>query len=183
MILLANGSGWQTQKSYERMMLQYLLPAAIKKRRVSGLTDKKILFVLDSHYSRMSLPVIRYCKRNKISLLTIPAHSSHLTQPLDCGPNGAFKRCLASYILSECCKPEVDLFLHYLLLSSLFSLVHPPHHWNTPRADHSFPCHPQSSRRLCLTGCYFRSVEEVRTESIGFHRSPLRASSRRPASA
>ena len=28
MILLANGSGWQTQKSYERMMLQYLLPAA-----------------------------------------------------------------------------------------------------------------------------------------------------------
>ena len=106
-IVSANGSGWQTQKSYDHMMLHYLLPAAINKRRSSGLSDKKILFILDSHYSRMSLPVIRFCKRNKITLLTIPAHSSHLTQPLDCGPNGLFKRSLYSHLVSECSKPEV----------------------------------------------------------------------------
>ena len=107
MILNANGSGWQTQKSYEHMMLHYILPAAIKKRKASGLTDRKILFVLDSHISRMSVSVLQFCKKNKITILTIPAHSSYLTQPLDCGPNGAFKRSLSTHIVDECSKPEV----------------------------------------------------------------------------
>ena len=106
-LLHANGSGWQTKYSFEKIMLGDILPTAMKKRKDSGLGTKKILFVLDSHVSRMSIKLLKYCKKNRITLLTIPAHSSHLTQPLDCGPNGNFKHSLLRYTILECCRPRV----------------------------------------------------------------------------
>ena len=146
----ANGSGWQTVKSFEQMMLKDLLPAAINKRKLSGLTHSKILFILDSHISRMSLPVITYCKKHRITLLTIPAHTSHLVQPLDCGPNGLLKHSLSTNIIRECAKPEVEYESHYLIslfISLLFyylSLVSQSEDRNEDRKGHSHTSDTQS---------------------------------------
>ena len=50
------------------------------------------LLVLDGHESHQSANFQCYCKENKIVTLCMPAHSSHLLQPLDVGCFGPLKQ-------------------------------------------------------------------------------------------
>jgi hypothetical protein len=50
------------------------------------------LLILDGHESHHSADFERYCKDNKIITLCMPAHSSHLLQPLDVGCFGPLKK-------------------------------------------------------------------------------------------
>jgi hypothetical protein len=50
---------------------------------------------LDAHPSRRNPELWRECAAQTIDVLTIPAHTSHLLQPLDRGINAAFKRKLS----------------------------------------------------------------------------------------
>jgi hypothetical protein len=45
--------------------------------------DNPVLLVLDNHSSHCSLEAIDFCKTHHITLLSIPPHTSHRTQPLD----------------------------------------------------------------------------------------------------
>ena len=59
------------------------------KSRTSGAFR---LLVLDGHESHLSVDFELYCKDNKIITLCMPAHSSHLLQPLDVGCFGPLKK-------------------------------------------------------------------------------------------
>ncbi|EGU72749.1 hypothetical protein FOXB_16738 [Fusarium oxysporum f. sp. conglutinans Fo5176] len=50
------------------------------------------LLILDGHESHHSVEFGEYCKENKIISLCMPAHASHLLQPLDVGCFGPLKR-------------------------------------------------------------------------------------------
>jgi hypothetical protein len=50
------------------------------------------LLILDGHESHHSADFERYCKENKIITLCMPAHASHLLQPLDIGCFGPLKK-------------------------------------------------------------------------------------------
>jgi len=50
------------------------------------------MLVLDGHESHESAAFQEYCKANNIITLCLPAHSSHLTQPLDVGCFSVLKR-------------------------------------------------------------------------------------------
>src|ERR1700678_606934 len=50
------------------------------------------MLVLDGHESHDSADFQAYCKSNNIITLCLPAHSSHLTQPLDVGCFSVLKR-------------------------------------------------------------------------------------------
>jgi hypothetical protein len=50
------------------------------------------LLILDGHESHHSADFERYCKDNKIITLCMPAHASHLLQPLDVGCFGPLKK-------------------------------------------------------------------------------------------
>ncbi|KAH7464397.1 hypothetical protein FOMA001_g17659 [Fusarium oxysporum f. sp. matthiolae] len=50
------------------------------------------LLILDGHESHHSVEFEEYCKENKIITLCMPAHASHLLQPLDVGCFGPLKR-------------------------------------------------------------------------------------------
>ena len=76
------------------MMLQYYLPEMIRRREL--LQEKSpILLILDGHTSRLSVDGIRLCIQFNIILLILPSHTSHITQPLDCSPNGSLKNSFA----------------------------------------------------------------------------------------
>lgn len=47
--------------------------------------DKYRLLFLDGHLSHISREVIFFCEQHKIILLCLPAHSTHILQPLDVG--------------------------------------------------------------------------------------------------
>jgi hypothetical protein len=50
------------------------------------------LLILDGHESHQSINLERYCQENKIITLCMPAHASHLLQPLDVGCFGPLKK-------------------------------------------------------------------------------------------
>ncbi|KAF2174716.1 DDE-domain-containing protein, partial [Zopfia rhizophila CBS 207.26] len=60
----------------------------IKERSVSAYR----LLIINSYKSHNSLAFTEYCKENKIITLYIPAHSSHILQPLDVGCFWPLKR-------------------------------------------------------------------------------------------
>ena len=92
--VIANNSGWETDETFEHIMLNIYIPSMIQRREVINMA-KQILLILDGHGSRVSLPVILSCLRWNISILVIPAHSSSELQPLDLGVNGSFKSSFA----------------------------------------------------------------------------------------
>ena len=62
------------------------------KHSRSRTKGSKRLLVLDGHESHHSADFEHYCKENNIITLCMPAHSSHLLQPLDVGCFGPLKR-------------------------------------------------------------------------------------------
>ena len=56
------------------------------------------LLVLDGHESHHSVPFELYCKEHNIITLCMPAHSSHLLQPLDVGCFGPLKQAYSRQI-------------------------------------------------------------------------------------
>ena len=77
------------------MMSNYYLPEMVRRRELLGLTDRPILILLDGHSSRLSLPIIRLCRKLNVMMLVLPSHTSSFTQPLDRGPNGVLKQVYA----------------------------------------------------------------------------------------
>lgn len=53
------------------------------KKNVSPSKDNPVLLILDNHSSHCSIEASDFCRNNFITLLSIPLHSSHRTQPLD----------------------------------------------------------------------------------------------------
>ena len=56
------------------------------------------MLVLDGHESHVNAEFDEYCKENNIISLCLPAHSSHLTQPLDVGVFGLLKKAYSTEI-------------------------------------------------------------------------------------
>jgi hypothetical protein len=52
----------------------------------------KKLLIFDGHVSHMSLRLIELARENQVALLCLPAHSSHILQPLDVGVFSHVKR-------------------------------------------------------------------------------------------
>lgn len=46
-------------------------------------TGRPVILIMDNHDSHISLPVIRLARENDIILLGLPAHTTHILQPLD----------------------------------------------------------------------------------------------------
>lgn len=61
-------------------------------KHVRPTIDKKVLILLDNHESHLYLPVIDFCRKVGIVLLSFPPHCSHKLQPLDRSVYGPFKK-------------------------------------------------------------------------------------------
>lgn len=94
-IRICTGQSYQTRASYEKMMLDYFIPAMIERRMVMNSPSETILLLLDGHNSRVSLEVVETCIANNILIMILPAHSSSVTQPLDAKTNGVLKNIFA----------------------------------------------------------------------------------------
>ena len=57
-----------------------------------------MLLIIDGHESHKSLAFQDFCKENKIITLCMPAHSSHILQPLDVGCFAPLKRAYSKEI-------------------------------------------------------------------------------------
>lgn len=54
------------------------------KKHTSPTEENPVFLILDNHVSHASRQAITYAKDNNLHLISLPPHSSHKTQPLDC---------------------------------------------------------------------------------------------------
>jgi len=55
-------------------------------------TNNKILLLLDGYRSHIAMDIADWVKSNNIVLFILPAHTSHLLQPVDVACYGPFQR-------------------------------------------------------------------------------------------
>ena len=80
-------NGWTTDKIGLRWLQKVFIPTT-----TSHMTGKYRLLVLDGHGSHLTPQFDQICSENDIILICMPAHSSHLLQPLDVGCFSPLKR-------------------------------------------------------------------------------------------
>jgi hypothetical protein len=60
--------------------------------------ERPVLLLLDNHNSHLSIAAFDYCKKNAVTFLAFPPHSSHKLQPLDRSVSGPLK----TYVIRAC---------------------------------------------------------------------------------
>lgn len=79
-------SGWSNSEVFRFYLENHFL------KFVPSHTDQKILLLLDGHKSHVSVGLVEWAKTQGIILYVLPAHTSHLLQPLDVACYGPFQR-------------------------------------------------------------------------------------------
>jgi hypothetical protein len=80
------------------------------------------LLILDGHESHHSVEFEEYCKENKIITLCMPAHASHLLQPLDLGCFGPLKKAYGREI-----ERLIRCFITHITKTEFFPAFHVAH--------------------------------------------------------
>ena len=80
-------NSWTTDDIGLRWLEKHFIPATVRRTR-----GKYLLLILDGHGSHLTAQFDRICTENAIIPLCMPAHSSHLLQPLDVGCFAVLKR-------------------------------------------------------------------------------------------
>ena len=84
----ATTNGYITKSKFHEYAIRFVL---FLKR--NGLLDRTHLLIIDSHKSHVyNYPFLQYMLSNNIQVMAIPAHCSHIVQPLDNVPFACFKR-------------------------------------------------------------------------------------------
>ncbi|XP_055922503.1 uncharacterized protein LOC129953377 [Eupeodes corollae] len=93
---LATPSGWMNSELFPEVMRHFIQHSCSSKENPS-------LLLLDNHESHLSIESLELAKTNGVTMLTLPPHSSHKTQPLDVGLFKPFKciynACMDSWMM------------------------------------------------------------------------------------
>lgn len=91
-------NGWTTNEISLRWLQKLFIP--FTNSRVRG---RYRLLILDGHGSHLTPQFDRICAENNIIPLCMPAHSSHLLQPLDVGCFAVLKRTYSCFVSDLAC--------------------------------------------------------------------------------
>lgn len=80
-------SGWSNSIIFKRYIETHLIKFLPERS-----SDEHVLILYDGHRSHINLGLIDWAKRHFIILFILPAHTSHVLQPLDIGCFGPFER-------------------------------------------------------------------------------------------
>jgi len=86
-----NTKGWTSNEHGLQWLMRIFEPATREKAN-GGYR----LLICDGHDSHITGDFVGHCMDNKIVLVILPPHTSHLTQPLDVGVFGPLKKAMAS---------------------------------------------------------------------------------------
>ena len=87
-----NKTGYQDEKTWQTWMNLFILWKC-KWLVMNGLPcDAPVLLLLDGHYSHLNLEVLYTAARNRVVILCMLAHATHLVQPNDKSFNKTFKQ-------------------------------------------------------------------------------------------
>ena len=128
---MVTDSGWSNAKAFQVFLRDHFI-----RYLQRGGNDQTVLLIFDGHKSHINVPVIDWAQQHNIELFVLPAHTSHILQPLDVGCFGPlqriyntechkFIRCnpnsnITRYNVAELSSKAYDLALSSLNLKSAF---------------------------------------------------------------
>ena len=80
-------SGWSSSAMFKKYIEEHLLKYS--PQRSAG---NPVLIMYDGHRSHININLINWTKTQNLILFILPAHNSHVLQPLDIGCFGSFER-------------------------------------------------------------------------------------------
>jgi hypothetical protein len=188
-------SGWMNGPTYERIVLDYILPEIRKRRETlakemdseavaaaeAGLSPTSppkfsldALLIVDGHISRSNLALSKRLKEEGVHILVLPSHTSHKLQPNDLCINAMFKSQLKGIEFPPKSQVKTKLlpFLRRVEDAADYALLrkHVEHGW---KATNLFICtagEPLSSRAEEL----MKELHDAKCDEI----SPLKKSNR-----
>ena len=80
-------SGWMTADTFFSYIANCLYPELMEKE-----VDFPVIVFLDGHSSHVNMALSEFCREKRIILYCLPAHASHLMQPLDISVFGPVKQ-------------------------------------------------------------------------------------------
>lgn len=83
-------SGWITKKMFIAFAVFFC--NEISLYRIENNISEDIWLILDGHRSRKNSIAIEYLNKNKVNVLILPSHCSHVCQPFDVGLASPMKR-------------------------------------------------------------------------------------------
>ena len=97
----ASESGWITEPIFREWASRIFLSHVITKRIFwKAPPSEPALLFLDSHSTRNSPEALELLRSHNVFTVTIPAHTSHIIQPMDRGVNLSFKEALRKKLRS-----------------------------------------------------------------------------------
>ena len=82
-LIATSSKGWTANCIALRWLKEVFLPETARKLPTGRQAPR--LLILDGHGSHAHVEFMWECKQNDVELLFLPAHSSHVLQPLDLG--------------------------------------------------------------------------------------------------
>ena len=103
-------TGWINERLWESWVLSVFIPWIVQRRKDLGLAeDAKALLWSDGHGTRANLKALEAMSKAHITLATIPSHTSHIMQPLDCGVFHTLKKSIRKFACQGVVKVENGL--------------------------------------------------------------------------
>ncbi|VDI27324.1 Hypothetical predicted protein [Mytilus galloprovincialis] len=72
-------SGWSNTKIFRQYLTDHFL------KYIPGRNNDNVLLLLDGHKSHVAVDIIEWAQEHHIIIHVLPAHTSHILQPLDVG--------------------------------------------------------------------------------------------------
>ena len=79
-------TGWSNSAAFRAYLEDHFL------KFVPMREDQSVMLLLDGHKSHVSVGLVEWAKLKNIILFILPAHTSHILQPMDVGCYGPFQQ-------------------------------------------------------------------------------------------
>jgi len=79
-------SGWSNTEVFHKYLTEHFTKFIPQRQ-----PGQHLLLLLDGHKSHVSIELVEWAKRQNIVLFVLPAHTSHVHQPLDVACYGPFQ--------------------------------------------------------------------------------------------
>ena len=95
-VCIKTAKGYMEKWTFKNIMIHHFIPY-VQELRQKLCTDERAVLIVDGHLSRYDLETFEVLHNAGIDLIILPAHSSHITQPLDRTLNGLIKRAFPGF--------------------------------------------------------------------------------------
>jgi len=80
-------SGWSNTDIFRKFIIEHFIKYILHRE-----PGQHVLLILDGHKSHIAVDIIEWAKQNNIVIFVLPAHTSHVLQPLDVACFGPFQK-------------------------------------------------------------------------------------------